>query len=315
MNLVITFAIPTYNRAKKLDNLLSQLANMEVPADIISQGIEILVSNNASEDATNEIVSKHQAVLKRKGYFFSYAKRERNLGLDGNMLACYLDAKGEYVWYFSDDDILIEAQFLEVIKDIQKYKPDICLSNFEQGKYNASNLLFDIPESYIETDPLQAMNYLLKFPKLTIYIVKRISIEQELPKLKTFLGSYYLFIALFMLVFAKQKKSLLMRKPIIARAEGDFLGIRYSPRVFANREKVASDILLYLGYPELSKKFVFSEKLAAFWSFYFVALYYLGKANISKKLLDAEKNYLRKNFKNLLLLPFSIEFYRKVFGK
>ena len=101
-SVLLTIAVPTYNRAQLLNQCLSALAR-EFEND---NRVEIIVSNNASTDNTVEVVEQHRnAALPGLHYF----QNEQNLGPDLNIRQCFDKAKGKYVWIFSDDDFLLSG--------------------------------------------------------------------------------------------------------------------------------------------------------------------------------------------------------------
>ncbi len=99
-HLLLTIAVPTYNRAKLLDLCLDRiLAQVQPCAD----EVEVVVSNNAATDHTKEIVAKYQQRYKH----LRYSENEKNGGPDFNIARCFELATGKYVWVFSDDDLLL----------------------------------------------------------------------------------------------------------------------------------------------------------------------------------------------------------------
>ena len=118
----LSICIPTYNRAKELDECLSCI----VPQIIGKDSIEIVISDNNSDDNTEQIIQKHmkQAVNLR------YSKNSKNLGVDLNTIACIQNARGEYISMFSDDDIALDGAFDSIISTIKKYKPSVIHLNY-----------------------------------------------------------------------------------------------------------------------------------------------------------------------------------------
>ncbi|MDO7884404.1 glycosyltransferase family 2 protein [Hymenobacter cheonanensis] len=106
---ILTIAIPTYNRARLLETCLTQLAREFGN----NSAVEILVSNNASTDDTATIVRQYQASVFPK---LHYIENEVNLGPDRNIAQCFREAKGKYVWIFSDDDILLPTYGASIFK-------------------------------------------------------------------------------------------------------------------------------------------------------------------------------------------------------
>lgn len=90
-DILLTIAIPTYNRK----NLLKRALESIIPQ--LNSRIEILVSDNASDDGTNEMMAKSFPMIR-------YIKNGINMGADYNFLQCYREARGKYVILFGSDD-------------------------------------------------------------------------------------------------------------------------------------------------------------------------------------------------------------------
>ena len=90
-NYLLTIAIPTYNRKE----LLKRALNSIIPQ--LNSQIEVLVSDNASDDGTDEMITEYYPMVR-------YIKNAKNMGWDYNFLQCYREAKGEYVIILGSDD-------------------------------------------------------------------------------------------------------------------------------------------------------------------------------------------------------------------
>jgi len=105
MDIKLSVAIPTYNGAQTiretLDSIVSQL----------EEGVEIVISDNASTDGTAEIILEYQAMYPVIRYF----RNDENLGADRNFDLAVRRARGEYVWLFSDDDKLADGGIRKVL--------------------------------------------------------------------------------------------------------------------------------------------------------------------------------------------------------
>jgi len=95
---LLTIAVPTYNRAIYLTTLLSALA----PQFDGETRVELLISDNASQDETPSVVRRFQD----EGLPIRYIRNDSNVGPDLNFLHCYDLATGKYAWIFGDDDVL-----------------------------------------------------------------------------------------------------------------------------------------------------------------------------------------------------------------
>ena len=86
--------MPTRNRAASLRDSLKSISGQDYPA------IEILVSDNASEDGTEQVCRE----LIRQDARIRYVRHERNLGLHGNHNFCLDESRGEFICIFHDHD-------------------------------------------------------------------------------------------------------------------------------------------------------------------------------------------------------------------
>lgn len=105
----LTIAIPTYNRKHELCNLLDAIQQQ------ICEGVEVIVSDNASNDGTDLAMCNYKWV--------KYHKNHENLGADRNFLKCYDLATGEYVWLLGSDDIVTDKSIsviVEFLKEVNK---------------------------------------------------------------------------------------------------------------------------------------------------------------------------------------------------
>lgn len=107
---LLTIAIPTYNRSKELELLLSVLA----PQLTNHPEIELYISDNASPDDTPAIVQRFQA----EGLAVRYHRHPENVGSDANFLSCFRVGRGKYFWLFSDDDIILPGTIDNLLSHI-----------------------------------------------------------------------------------------------------------------------------------------------------------------------------------------------------
>lgn len=103
---LLTIAIPTYNRAKFLNELLACLWDQCVAVP----EIELLVSDNASDDETPSLVESYQS----RGWPIHYIRNRSNVGPDANFVQCFERAAGKYVWMIGDDDLVVPGAIRKV---------------------------------------------------------------------------------------------------------------------------------------------------------------------------------------------------------
>lgn len=123
----LSICIPIYNRAKELNNLLE---NLLIEAE--NEKIQIVISDNASQDEIEEVILKYKNVFKN----FKYIKNEKNMGFDTNLDKVINYSDGEYIWLMGSDDLITENAIAELQNEIKNKKFDIYILN---GKVKMRN--------------------------------------------------------------------------------------------------------------------------------------------------------------------------------
>ncbi|MDB5896191.1 MAG: hypothetical protein JWQ88_3722 [Rhodoferax sp.] len=100
---LLTIAIPTFRRARYLEMHLRQLARELALVPLGS--VEVIVSDNCSDDTTPEVVRQALA----GGMPLRSLRNAENIGSDRNTAQCFDEAAGEYVLIMSDDDLLVDG--------------------------------------------------------------------------------------------------------------------------------------------------------------------------------------------------------------
>jgi glycosyltransferase involved in cell wall biosynthesis len=114
---LLTIAIPTYNRACFLKELLSVLYDQLVSMPCV----ELIISDNASADETPAVVQGY----KELGLQFRYLRNAINLGADGNILQCFEQASGKYVWIVGDDDVVVADAIQKIVTYLEEEEYDL----------------------------------------------------------------------------------------------------------------------------------------------------------------------------------------------
>src|SRR5579862_221709 len=114
---LLTIAIPTYNRAQFLRQLLDSLLG-QVSGE---SRVEVLISDNASTDDTAKLVEEKL----RNGAELRYVSNPSNIGPDANFLQCFESAAGKYVWIIGDDDLLLPGAVCHVLDHLSQGEFDL----------------------------------------------------------------------------------------------------------------------------------------------------------------------------------------------
>lgn len=101
-DVLLTVAVPTYNRMECLDLCLSQLCPQ---AARFPDRVEVIVSDNCSPDGTGEVVRRYAAA----GARIRYVRNDENIGADRNIARCLAMASGKYLLVLGDDDVLLDG--------------------------------------------------------------------------------------------------------------------------------------------------------------------------------------------------------------
>jgi glycosyltransferase involved in cell wall biosynthesis len=92
----VSIGVPTYNRAGSLERTLLSLGAQTYPA------LEIVISDNASTDETQQLCARYQADDAR----FRYLRQNTNIGAEQNFACVLKEAHGELFMWLADDDWL-----------------------------------------------------------------------------------------------------------------------------------------------------------------------------------------------------------------
>jgi len=111
--MLLTIAIPTYNRLEYLKELLPRLLKQCEPYP----EIEVLISDNCTTDGTLQYIRDISA----RNPQVRYRRNSANVGGDENFVLCVESARGEYVWLFGDDELLCDGAIETVITILKKF--------------------------------------------------------------------------------------------------------------------------------------------------------------------------------------------------
>lgn len=99
---LVSFCVPTYNRARYLDSLLGMLAQQ---LEGFPYTFEVFVSDNASTDDTPAVLARHQGSVPLRS-----VRQPANLGGPANWQHVMSNAQGTYLVYVADDDAILGNQ-------------------------------------------------------------------------------------------------------------------------------------------------------------------------------------------------------------
>jgi abequosyltransferase len=109
----ISICIPNFNRLDCLGDLLDSI----VVQDYGSSPVQICISDDASTEDIEQLVSKYQKIYPHILYY----RFEKNVGLDRNLLKSVAMASGKYCWLMGNDDKIEQNSIHHILKLIKKY--------------------------------------------------------------------------------------------------------------------------------------------------------------------------------------------------
>ena len=125
---LLSICIPTRNRVAFLTDLLDTIGR-QILEDDLGEDVAVYVSDNASDDGTQELCRRWQGRLPR----FYYSRNIVNIGGDANILHVRTLGRGSYVWVYGDDDILHERALVAVVNLLREEAPGLLVAI--HGKY------------------------------------------------------------------------------------------------------------------------------------------------------------------------------------
>ncbi|MDA9281291.1 FkbM family methyltransferase [Pseudomonadales bacterium] len=178
---LVTIAIPTFNRAVRLEKTLADLL-VKLISSKSRNLVSVYVSDNGSKDDTLEIIKANKVLYQESDISFDYGSFESNRGFDVNTLSCYSNASGKYVWFLSDDDNIYNDSLDVIISHIVKYEPAVAYYNFDQAPYTHVNPYNSIDKFFpvFTAACLESLSKIINWPKLTSLVIQKNDVGLEL---------------------------------------------------------------------------------------------------------------------------------------
>ena len=107
--MLLSICIPTYNRPESLLNCLNSLAKQK------NKDFEVCVSDNCSKKNIKNLIKPFRKKLK-----IAYNRNKKNLGFALNVLKVSSMARGEFIWFLGDDDLLTNNSVKYLTNKIKK---------------------------------------------------------------------------------------------------------------------------------------------------------------------------------------------------
>jgi len=139
---MLTIAIPTFNRVERLINCLSAL-DAELTRDVYDTEIEVIVSDNFSQDTTWSYLQNFKFTNGR--IRFTALKNDKNLGSVANIKKIIVASRGAHILWCTDDDYILPGSLRYLVTLIKDKNPSylktsliMYLENSKEASYYGS---------------------------------------------------------------------------------------------------------------------------------------------------------------------------------
>ncbi len=221
-NPILSICIPTYNRADYLQEAMESVL-CQVDGKSARDLIEIVVSDNASEDNTAAVV---ESLRGKTEIPIVYYRSDRNQGYDINILKVVELSRGRYCWLLGDDDRITPGGVYQMLEEVTTHRSvDVFLCERENFDINFSNRFRFSP--IIKSERAATFNFkkekiadylkrVKKLPGIFSFISSlafRRDKWMEVADKERYIGSRYLHIYMFMAVLWSGGKGILRYLP------------------------------------------------------------------------------------------------------
>lgn len=148
----VSVGMPVLNGEKHLEEAIQCVLNQTI------SDIELIISDNASTDGTEQICRAYSEKDSRVRYY----RNKKNIGVSENYNAVFYRARGEYFKWASANDI-IDEQFLAKCVDVLVRKPDAVLTYPKTRLFTGS---IETSEAYDDNLNLQDESAYVRFKGL-----------------------------------------------------------------------------------------------------------------------------------------------------
>lgn len=253
----LSIAIPTYNRSEFLKETLNSIIPQVV------DGVEIVVSSNASTDQTDAVMQDYV----NRFPFIRYVRSDINRGIDANIHRCTLESRGKYVHLMSDDDIVLPGTVAHLLDTIGR-NPDAGFLFFNiqsfSGEFNENILglsIFRADNDILFADKNKFIDYIWVFATfMSSFVFLKETWEKVSDKEKYIGTDIYLSYVLFEQLNSCTNSLFIARPSIAVRAQ--YTG---SYRIFYAFAYQWSNLLLNraieIGYEKKTMRRVFNRTI------------------------------------------------------
>lgn len=178
-NIVLSICIPTFNRSKLLSECIKRIILCQ------SEEIEIVVSDNASTDETQDAVKKIGDLR------IKYYRNDKNLGFDANVLKLVERASGDFLFFIVDEDYIEFEAIPWILKAIKKNRSITqILGTVGSTRPNHKKIYYAYKDKILEPGHRSLTEILFKNSKMSGIVLKKQSLDVS--HAKKYIGFSYM---------------------------------------------------------------------------------------------------------------------------
>lgn len=204
----LSIGLPVYNGGKYLFSCLDSILSQDY------EDFELIISDNASTDSTQEICLKYASRDRRIKYF----RNRKNLGASVNFNATFHNSRGEYFKWASYDDICAPGFFAACMELLEK-DPSAVLGHPQTMRIDAEGRELGVYGLKLRTsseDPIERFHdlLLLKHACFQVFGVIRSEVLKKTRLINNYSGSDRVLLAELSLYgkFAEVPRPLFLRR-------------------------------------------------------------------------------------------------------
>ena len=172
MNYMLSICIPTYNRASCLFECLNSILDAIAGYEYL---IEIIISDNASPDNTEEVVKFFTNTHK----FIRYHRNLENIGGENNFRLVATLATGKYIWLFGDDDKM-EKNAIRIILPNLENNCSLIVCNYSVWTKDFTRELKSCGLKELSDEVITDKNYLLASFNVNLGYITSLVVQKDL---------------------------------------------------------------------------------------------------------------------------------------
>jgi len=134
---ILSICIPTYNRKQYLKKGITSIVDQFVNYIWLTRNVEVIILDDKSTDGTEQMVQNYLKTYSN----ISYIRNQKNLGSFKSVMKVATYARGQYIWFFTDDDLQKPKALETVLNVLKKQKPDLVMANLDMCTLDAEALV------------------------------------------------------------------------------------------------------------------------------------------------------------------------------